>query len=162
MPPSEAELTAISGDDRVHLFVARSADGVIQGAVALVFYRAQTGLRARIEDLVVSQSQRGLGLGKAPSAAGDAGRAGGASAYARPDFERLPPRSECPVRSSWLPALGDQRLPQSACRTGAGNLGGGLGSGAASLFWYDGVKAAPEDPARPFAGRSFVDSRWAR
>ncbi|MCX6071313.1 MAG: GNAT family N-acetyltransferase [Chloroflexi bacterium] len=64
-PPSAAELTAMLSDHRVHLFVARSSDGAIQGAVALVFYRVPTGLRARIEDLVVSQSQRGLGLGKA-------------------------------------------------------------------------------------------------
>jgi ribosomal protein S18 acetylase RimI-like enzyme len=65
VPPSEAELSAMLGDDRVHLFVARSADGAIQGMVALVFYRLPTGLRARIEDLVVSESHRGLGLGKA-------------------------------------------------------------------------------------------------
>ncbi len=64
-PPSEAEWSALLSDDRVHLFVARSCDGAIQGAVALVFYRVPTGLRARIEDLVVSQSQRGLGLGMA-------------------------------------------------------------------------------------------------
>jgi len=64
-PPSEAELSAILSDSRVHLLVARSPDGAVQGAVALVFYRVPTGLRARIEDLVVSPSQRGLGLGKA-------------------------------------------------------------------------------------------------
>jgi ribosomal protein S18 acetylase RimI-like enzyme len=64
-PPSKAESTAMLSDGRVHLFVARSSDGAIQGVVALVFYRVPTGLRARIEDLVVSQSQRGLGLGKA-------------------------------------------------------------------------------------------------
>lgn len=64
-PPSEAELAAMLGDDRVHLFAARSADGAIQGMVALVFYRVPTGLRARIEDVIVSESERGHGLGKA-------------------------------------------------------------------------------------------------
>jgi len=64
-PPSEAEWPALLSDDRVHLFVARSSHGAIRGAVTLIFYRVLTGLRARIEDLVVSQSQRGLGLGKA-------------------------------------------------------------------------------------------------
>jgi len=64
-PPSEAELAAMLGDERVHLFAARSADGAIQGMVALVFYRVPTGLRARIEDVVVSESERGHGLGKA-------------------------------------------------------------------------------------------------
>ena len=64
-PPSESELEQLLGDDRVHLFVARSSDGAIHGAVALVFYRVPTGVRARIEDLVVSRSHRGLGLGRA-------------------------------------------------------------------------------------------------
>jgi ribosomal protein S18 acetylase RimI-like enzyme len=64
-PPTESELSAMLGDDRVHLLVARSGDGAIQGAVALIFYRVPTGLRARIEDLVVSRSARGLGMGKA-------------------------------------------------------------------------------------------------
>ena len=64
-PPSEAELAAMLGDDRVHLFAARSADGAIQGMVALVFYRVPTGLRARIEDVIVCESERGHGLGKA-------------------------------------------------------------------------------------------------
>jgi len=65
VPPSGAELKSILGDDRVHLFVARSPDGAVHGAVALVFYRVPTGVRARIEDLVVSRSHRGLGLGRA-------------------------------------------------------------------------------------------------
>ena len=64
-PPSGAELEKILRDDRVHLFVARSSDGAIHGAVALVFYRVPTGIRARIEDLIVSRSRRGLGLGRA-------------------------------------------------------------------------------------------------
>lgn len=64
-PPSESELVDLLGDERVHVFVARSSDGAIHGAVALVFYRVPTGVRARIEDLVVSHSHRGLGLGRA-------------------------------------------------------------------------------------------------
>jgi len=64
-PPSLAELQAILDDERAHLLVARTPDGAIAGAIALVFYRVPTGLRARIEDLVVSRSHRGLGLGKA-------------------------------------------------------------------------------------------------
>jgi ribosomal protein S18 acetylase RimI-like enzyme len=64
-PPSDAELEQVLSDDRVHVFVARSPNGAIQGAITLVFYRVPTGLRARIEDLVVSRTHRGLGLGKA-------------------------------------------------------------------------------------------------
>ncbi len=64
-PPTTADLDRIVGDDHVHLFVGRSPDGVIRGVVALVFYRVPTGLRARIEDLVVSRSRRGFGMGRA-------------------------------------------------------------------------------------------------
>jgi GNAT superfamily N-acetyltransferase len=64
-PPSDAELAEILSDDRVHVFVARLPNGTIHGAITLVFYRVLTGLRARIEDLVVARTHRGLGLGKA-------------------------------------------------------------------------------------------------
>lgn len=65
LAPSRAEIESVLADDRLHLLVARAPGGGIQGAVALVFYRVPTGLRARVEDLVVSTSHRGLGLGKA-------------------------------------------------------------------------------------------------
>jgi ribosomal protein S18 acetylase RimI-like enzyme len=64
-PPTPAELQAILDDERTHLLVARTPDGTIAGSVTLVFYRVPTGVRARIEDLVVSRSRRGLGLGRA-------------------------------------------------------------------------------------------------
>ncbi|MCJ7676721.1 MAG: GNAT family N-acetyltransferase [Anaerolineales bacterium] len=64
-PPGQAELQAILDDERTYLLVARTPDGTIAGAIALVFYRVPTGLRARIEDLIVSRSHRRLGLGKA-------------------------------------------------------------------------------------------------
>jgi GNAT superfamily N-acetyltransferase len=63
--PGEADLAAMLADDRLHLLVARSGDGVVQGMLALVFYRVPTGMRARIEDLVVSGPMRGRGFGKA-------------------------------------------------------------------------------------------------
>ncbi|QQG38184.1 MAG: GNAT family N-acetyltransferase [Candidatus Kaiserbacteria bacterium] len=40
-------------------------DGAIVGITTLCFSRRLTGLSARIEDVVVSESQRGKGLGKA-------------------------------------------------------------------------------------------------
>jgi ribosomal protein S18 acetylase RimI-like enzyme len=64
-PPSESDLTAMLGDERLHLLVGRSAAGCIQGMAVVVFYRVPTGLRARIEDVVVSEEVRGQGLGRA-------------------------------------------------------------------------------------------------
>jgi len=64
-PPDAAQLQAILDDERLHLLLARDPMGVIAGSVTLILYRVPTGLRARIEDLVVSPRHRGLGLGKA-------------------------------------------------------------------------------------------------
>jgi ribosomal protein S18 acetylase RimI-like enzyme len=64
-PPDAAQLQAIMDDERLHLFLATDARGEIAGMIALAFYRVPTGLRARIEDLVVSPRRRGLGLGRA-------------------------------------------------------------------------------------------------
>jgi ribosomal protein S18 acetylase RimI-like enzyme len=63
--PSASDLALLVEDERVHLFVGRAPDGAIHGAVALVLYRVPTGVRARIEDLVVAHSVRRLGLGRA-------------------------------------------------------------------------------------------------
>ncbi len=62
-PPDAASLTRmISGGST--LFVAR-VDGRIVGSLTLVFYRIPTGLKAWIEDVVVDESARGLGVGEA-------------------------------------------------------------------------------------------------
>ena len=63
--PGEDDLAAMLADDRLHLLVARLGDGAIQGMLSLVFYRVPTGMRARIEDVVVAEPLRGRGLGKA-------------------------------------------------------------------------------------------------
>ncbi len=118
-PPSGAELELILGDDRVHLFVARSSDGAIRGAVALVFYRVPTGVRARIEDLVVARSHRGLGLGRALMlCAMQAARDGQAHVL---DLTSNPSRTrgQRPVPTARLSTLGDQCLPLGA-RSSAG------------------------------------------
>jgi ribosomal protein S18 acetylase RimI-like enzyme len=48
------------------LLVARDeSDGRIIGMLTLVFYRVPSGLKARIEDVVVDESARGMGLGEA-------------------------------------------------------------------------------------------------
>lgn len=63
--PDAAQLHALLEDERLHLFLARDAQGSVAGMVTLILYRVPTGLRARIEDLVVSPRHRGLGLGRA-------------------------------------------------------------------------------------------------
>lgn len=64
-PPDAARLQALLADERLHLFLAREPQGSIAGMVTLILYSVPTGLRARIEDLVVSPRHRGLGLGRA-------------------------------------------------------------------------------------------------
>ena len=64
-PPDRTRLEEIVGDPRTHLLAARNSDGEILGTLTLVFFRIPTGLQARIEDVVVDDSARGSGLGRA-------------------------------------------------------------------------------------------------
>jgi ribosomal protein S18 acetylase RimI-like enzyme len=57
-----AELEEICVNDTV--FIARS-DGAVVGSLTLVVFRIPTGLRAWIEDVVVDEAARGLGIGEA-------------------------------------------------------------------------------------------------
>jgi ribosomal protein S18 acetylase RimI-like enzyme len=64
-PPLDADgLARITSHQATTLFVARS-DGVIVGMLTLVTFPLVTGLRARIEDVVVDQDARGQGVGTA-------------------------------------------------------------------------------------------------
>lgn len=63
-PPSRAELEAIVGNEHSVLFVAR-VGGRIVGSLTLAFYRIPTGVKAWIEDVVVSDDARGRGIGAA-------------------------------------------------------------------------------------------------
>jgi ribosomal protein S18 acetylase RimI-like enzyme len=67
VPPTHAELEQIVTSGPVRLLVARhpDADSPVVGTLSLIFYRVPTGLRARIEDLVVLSQARGLGIGRA-------------------------------------------------------------------------------------------------
>lgn len=63
--PLDAEgLTRIASHQATTLFVARSRD-VIVGMLTLVTFPLPSGLRARIEDVVVDQDARGQGVGTA-------------------------------------------------------------------------------------------------
>ena len=65
--PDVNELGLILGSGSSALLVARYPDahGPIVGAGALGVYRVPTGVRAVIEDVVVDEGSRGLGLGEA-------------------------------------------------------------------------------------------------
>jgi ribosomal protein S18 acetylase RimI-like enzyme len=47
------------------LLVARDGDGAVLGMLTLVLYRVSSGLKGRIEDVVVDGAARGRGIGEA-------------------------------------------------------------------------------------------------
>jgi ribosomal protein S18 acetylase RimI-like enzyme len=68
-PPSTEQLAAIVSSPATDLIVAYDDDGVLIGSLTLASFRIPTGLRARIEDVVVDESARGQGVGEALSLA---------------------------------------------------------------------------------------------
>ncbi len=67
-PLGADDLARIISHQATTLFIARSQD-VIVGMLTLVTFPLPSGLRARIEDVVVDQDARGLGVGTALSVA---------------------------------------------------------------------------------------------
>jgi ribosomal protein S18 acetylase RimI-like enzyme len=63
-PLDTAALEQLVRSEAATLLVART-EGTIVGTLTLVMFRVPTGLRARIEDVVVDQSARGRGVGAA-------------------------------------------------------------------------------------------------
>jgi ribosomal protein S18 acetylase RimI-like enzyme len=64
-PPTEADLAAIVGSPATVLLAARTEAGDVAGSLTLVLFRAPTGPRAWIEDVVVDTSVRSRGIGAA-------------------------------------------------------------------------------------------------
>ena len=67
-PPTSAELLSIIDNPNSVLFIAEVETGgerSVVGSLTLAFYRIPTGLKAWIEDVVVDESARGLGVGEA-------------------------------------------------------------------------------------------------
>ena len=66
-PPSRAEIEEMVASSSSIILVAET-DGVsgreIVGTLTLVMFRIPTGIRARIEDVVVDEAARGLGVGE--------------------------------------------------------------------------------------------------
>jgi ribosomal protein S18 acetylase RimI-like enzyme len=63
-PLGPGDLTRILGHQAITLLVPR-IDGTIAGMLTLVTFPLATGLRARIEDVVVDEAARGQGVGTA-------------------------------------------------------------------------------------------------
>jgi len=63
-PPLDAQaIAAIAASPAITVLLARGGDGGITGMLTLVMFRLPTGLRARIEDVVVDEAFRGRGIG---------------------------------------------------------------------------------------------------
>ncbi|MGB7875030.1 MAG: GNAT family N-acetyltransferase [Anaerolineales bacterium] len=64
---SRADMEALIASDSSILLYARYPDGqaAIAGILTLIIYRVPTGIRARVEDLVVDEAMRGKGVGQA-------------------------------------------------------------------------------------------------
>ena len=65
--PTLEELKALLSTECSQVFIARQPDekAPIIGILTLVLYRVPTGIRARIEDVVVDEAYRGQGIGEA-------------------------------------------------------------------------------------------------
>jgi ribosomal protein S18 acetylase RimI-like enzyme len=64
-PPTRDELEAIVSSPATTILLAEDDDGAIIGSLTLALFRAPTGTRAWIEDVVVDESARGQGAGEA-------------------------------------------------------------------------------------------------
>jgi ribosomal protein S18 acetylase RimI-like enzyme len=64
-PPGREELVDIVQAPATDLFLVTDDDGTILGTATLVTFRIPTGRRAWIEDVVVDDAARGLGVGGA-------------------------------------------------------------------------------------------------
>lgn len=64
-PPEREALEDIVAAPATDLFVATDEDGQILGSSTLAVFRIPTGRRAWIEDVVVDEAARGLGVGGA-------------------------------------------------------------------------------------------------
>jgi ribosomal protein S18 acetylase RimI-like enzyme len=62
-PADRAVLERVIGSDAATLLIAR-CDGKISGTLSLVMFAIPTGVRARIEDVIVDEAARGRGIGK--------------------------------------------------------------------------------------------------
>ena len=62
-PPTLEQLQEVVANQT--LLVARDDDGAVLGVLTFVLYRVSSGLKGRIEDVIVDGSARGQGVGEA-------------------------------------------------------------------------------------------------
>jgi ribosomal protein S18 acetylase RimI-like enzyme len=62
-PPTLEQLREVVAGQT--LLVARDDDGTALGTLTLILYRVSSGLKGRIEDVIVDESARGRGIGEA-------------------------------------------------------------------------------------------------
>jgi ribosomal protein S18 acetylase RimI-like enzyme len=152
-PPGRERLAEIVGSPANTLLVARDGDTIV-GMLMLVTFPLPTGLRARIEDVVVDRAARGRGVGAALSrAALDLAAERGAATvdltsrpsraaanrlYERLGFERrdsrmyrfrvtapaTEPEAEPAVKPEAAPEAGPVATPHPAPGTGPADRGG--------------------------------------
>ena len=63
VPPSKQELSEIIESPSTILLIAEKKKKII-GSLTLIFFRTPTGLKTRIEDVIVDQESRGEGVGE--------------------------------------------------------------------------------------------------
>lgn len=68
-PPPRDEVVELVADPGSLVFVARDETGGIVGSLTLALFRIPTGVKARIEDVVVDAAARGRGVGESLSRA---------------------------------------------------------------------------------------------
>ena len=140
-PPEAAHVGRIVESDACRLLIARDAEDRAVGMLTLVVFPIPTGVRAWIEDVVVTASARGHGVGalltrEAVRIAGEEGartvdltsrpdREAANRLYARLGFERreterVPPQRAVRVPESQLPGDRAPRTGELARRAAAG------------------------------------------
>jgi ribosomal protein S18 acetylase RimI-like enzyme len=62
-PPTLEQLQEVVANQT--LLVARDDDGTVLGTLTFVLYRVSSGVKGRIEDVIVDESARGRGVGEA-------------------------------------------------------------------------------------------------
>ncbi|HVD65837.1 MAG TPA: GNAT family N-acetyltransferase [Gaiellaceae bacterium] len=63
-PPTREQLEGIVSSPTTTILLARDDEGAIIGSLTLALFRAPTGVRAWIEDVVVDETARGQGAGE--------------------------------------------------------------------------------------------------
>jgi ribosomal protein S18 acetylase RimI-like enzyme len=62
-PPTLEQLQDVVGNQT--LLLARNDEGAVLGTLTFVLYRVSSGVKGRIEDVIVDESARGQGVGEA-------------------------------------------------------------------------------------------------